>query len=132
MPYSRSIDVIGEYGLSANESPSRPAGSPATQPTSFGEAELSMQALIYIGPGKRALETRPRPRIQAATDAIVRVTATTICGTDLHILKGDVPTVESGRILGHEGVGVIEDVGSEVASFKRGDRVIISCVTSCG
>jgi alcohol dehydrogenase len=92
----------------------------------------SMKALTYRGPGKRAWEDRPKPGIQAPTDAIVRVTTTTICGTDLHILKGDLPTVESGRILGHEGVGVIEDVGSEVTAFKRGDKVIISCVTSCG
>ncbi len=96
------------------------------------KAELSMQALIYLGPGKRALETRPRPRIQAATDAIVRVTATTICGTDLHILKGDVPTVGPGRILGHEGVGVIEEVGANVSNFHIGARVLISCITSCG
>ena len=92
----------------------------------------SMKALTYRGPGKRAWEDRPKPGVQAPTDAIVRVTTTTICGTDLHILKGDLPAVESGRILGHEGVGVIEDVGSEVTAFKRGDRVIISCVTSCG
>ena len=72
-----------------------------------------MQALTYLGPGKRALEERPKPLIQAATDAIVRVTATTICGTDLHILKGDVPTVTAGRILGHEGVGIIEEVGAK-------------------
>ena len=92
----------------------------------------SMKALTYRGPGQRSWEDRPRPKVQAATDAIVRVTTTTICGTDLHILKGDLPAVESGRILGHEGVGVIEEVGSNVTAFKRGDRVIISCVTSCG
>jgi len=79
-----------------------------------------MQALTYLGPGKRALEARPKPLIQAATDAIVRVTATTICGTDLHILKGDVPTVTAGRILGHEGVGIIEEVGASVSTFKAG------------
>ncbi len=92
----------------------------------------SMKALTYRGPGNRSWEDRPRPKIQAATDAIVRMTTTTICGTDLHILKGDLPTVESGRILGHEGVGVVEEVGSNVTAFKRGDRVIISCVTACG
>ncbi|MEJ1960325.1 MAG: zinc-dependent alcohol dehydrogenase family protein [Gammaproteobacteria bacterium] len=91
-----------------------------------------MKALTYRGPGQPSWEDRPRPKVQAATDAIVRVSTTTICGTDLHILKGDLPIVESGRILGHEGVGVIEDVGSNVTTFKRGDRVIISCVTSCG
>jgi alcohol dehydrogenase len=91
-----------------------------------------MQALTYLGPGKRALEARPKPLIQAATDAIVRVTATTICGTDLHILKGDVPTVTAGRILGHEGVGIIEEVGGSVSNFKAGAHVLISCITSCG
>src|SRR6202048_464272 len=91
-----------------------------------------MQALTYLGPGRRALEARPKPLIQAATDAIVRVTATTICGTDLHILKGDVPTVTAGRILGHEGVGIIEEVGASVSNFQVGAHVLISCITSCG
>src|SRR6476646_6745678 len=91
-----------------------------------------MQALTYLGPGRRALEANPRPLIQTATDAIVRVTATTICGTDLHILKGDVPTVTAGRILGHEGVGIIEEVGVSVSTFKAGAHVLISCITSCG
>ena len=101
------------------------------QPNDQNEAKI-MKALTYRGPGRRSWEDRPRPKVQAATDAIVRVTTTTICGTDLHILKGDLPTVESGRILGHEGVGVVDEIGSNVTSFKRGDRVIISCVTSCG
>ena len=91
-----------------------------------------MKALTYLGPGKRALEAKPKPTLQAATDAIVRVTATTICGTDLHILKGDVPTVTAGRILGHEGVGIIEEVGASVSTFKAGAHVLISCITSCG
>ena len=68
--------------------------------------------------------------MQATTDALVRMTTTTICGTDLHIMKGDVPTVTDGRILGHEGVGIIESVGSGVTTFKKGDHVLISCVTS--
>ena len=72
------------------------------------------------------------PTIAAATDAIVKITKTTICGTDLHILKGDVPSCEPGRVLGHEGVGVIESVGAGVTAFKPGDRVLISCITSCG
>jgi len=91
-----------------------------------------MKALVYRGPGKKALEDHPKPDITAPTDAIVRITKTTICGTDLHILKGDVPTCEPGRILGHEGVGVIDKVGSAVTSFKPGDRVLISCISACG
>jgi alcohol dehydrogenase len=91
-----------------------------------------MQALVYLGPGKRALQNKARPGVQAPSDAVVRMVATTICGTDLHILKGDVPTVTPGRILGHEGVGVIDEVGSSVSNFKPGDRVLISCITSCG
>src|SRR5450432_42414 len=96
------------------------------------EQTNSMQALTYLGPGRRALEARPKPLIQVASDAIVRVTATTICGTDLHILKGDVPTVAPGRILGHERVGVIEEVGANVSNFQGGARVLISCMTSGG
>jgi alcohol dehydrogenase len=91
-----------------------------------------MKALTFHGPGKIALEDKPRPSLREPTDAIVRISKTTICGTDLHILKGDVPTVTDGRILGHEGVGVIEEVGENVSSFKPGDHVLISCITSCG
>lgn len=91
-----------------------------------------MKALVYHGPGKRALEEKPKPAIQAPTDAIVKITKTTICGTDLHILKGDVPTVTDGRTLGHEGVGIIDQAGDAVGSFRPGDRVLISCITSCG
>lgn len=91
-----------------------------------------MKALTYLGPGRRALEAKPKPTLQAATDAIVRVTATTICGTDLHILKGDVPTVTAGRVLGHEGAGIIEEVGTSVSNFQVGAHVLISCITSCG
>ena len=91
-----------------------------------------MIALVYQGPEKKAIEERPKPQISAPTDAIVRVSKTTICGTDLHILKGDVPTCAPGRILGHEGVGVIEQVGTAVTAFHPGDRVIISCISSCG
>ena len=92
----------------------------------------TMKALVYHGPGKKTLDERPRPTILKATDAIVKVTKTTICGTDLHILKGDVPSCEAGRILGHEGVGIVESIGSGVTAFKAGDRVLISCITSCG
>jgi alcohol dehydrogenase len=91
-----------------------------------------MKALVYLGPGIKALEDRPKPDISAPTDAIVKVTKTTICGTDLHILKGDVPTCQAGTILGHEGVGIVEKVGDAVTAFKPGDRVLISCVSACG
>jgi alcohol dehydrogenase len=91
-----------------------------------------MQALVYLGPGRKALQERPKPVLAAPTDAIVRVTRTTICGTDLHILKGDVPGCAPGRTLGHEGVGTIDSTGAGVTGFKRGDRVLISCITACG
>ena len=91
-----------------------------------------MKALVYHGPGKKAYEDHAKPQITETTDAIVRVTKTTICGTDLHILKGDLPSCEPGRILGHEGVGVVESVGASVTAFKAGDRVLISCVSACG
>lgn len=91
-----------------------------------------MKALVYHGPGKKAWEEKPNPNINKPTDAIVKILKTTICGTDLHIMKGDMPEVEAGRILGHEGVGIIEEVGGAVSNFKIGDHVIISCVTSCG
>jgi alcohol dehydrogenase len=91
-----------------------------------------MKALVYRGPGKNALEDHPKPDIAAPTDAIVKITKTTICGTDLHILKGDVPTCAPGRILGHEGVGIVEKVGPAVTAFKAGDHVLISCISACG
>ena len=91
-----------------------------------------MKALVYHGPGKKEWEEVADPKIINATDAIVQVDTTTICGTDLHILKGDLPVVTDGRILGHEGVGTITEVGQAVGKLAVGDRVIISCVTSCG
>ncbi len=91
-----------------------------------------MKALVYRGPGQKALEDRPMPRIDLATDAIVKISKTTICGTDLHILKGDVASCAPGRILGHEGVGVLAEAGQSVTGFKAGDRVLISCISSCG
>ncbi len=91
-----------------------------------------MKALIYDGPGLKSLADRPKPEIRAPSDAIVRITRTTICGTDLHILKGDVPTCKPGTILGHEGIGVVEFAGSAVTAFKPGDKVLISCITACG
>jgi alcohol dehydrogenase len=91
-----------------------------------------MKALVYEGPGRKTWKDVPMPVIQHPTDAIVKMEATTICGTDLHILKGDVPEVAPGRILGHEGVGVITEVGAGVTRLAVGDRVIVSCISSCG
>jgi alcohol dehydrogenase len=95
-------------------------------------ATATMKALVYHGPGKKALDEHPIPTIQAPSDAVVRLVKTTICGTDLHILKGDVPTCTPGRILGHEGVGVVHEVGAGVTAFRPGDRVLISCISACG
>jgi alcohol dehydrogenase len=91
-----------------------------------------MKALVYHGPGQKAWEEVAKPTILNDTDAIVRVDAVTICGSDLHILKGDVPAVTDGRILGHEAVGTVENVGAGVKTVKIGDRVLVSCITSCG
>ncbi len=91
-----------------------------------------MKALVYQGPTAKDWLEKPMPKVEKPTDAVVKVLTTTICGTDLHILKGDVPAVTNGRILGHEGVGVVESVGAAVSNFKVGDHVIISCITSCG
>jgi alcohol dehydrogenase len=91
-----------------------------------------MRALVYHGPGRKAWEEVPKPEIIADTDAIVRVDTTTICGTDLHILKGDVPVVTDGRILGHEATGIVDAVGSGVKTVKPGDHVLVSCVSVCG
>ncbi|MBC8090422.1 MAG: zinc-dependent alcohol dehydrogenase family protein [Pseudonocardia sp.] len=91
-----------------------------------------MKALVYHGPGAKAWEDVPRPTLAADTDAVVRVDTTTICGTDLHILKGDVPAMTDGRIIGHEAVGTVEEVGAAVKNTKVGDRVLVSCVSACG
>lgn len=96
------------------------------------ETPKIMKALVYHGPGNKSWEEKPKPVIIKQTDVIVRISKTTICGTDLHIMKGDVPEVVDGTIIGHEGVGVIEEVGTAVTSFKKGDHVLISCITSCG
>ena len=82
-----------------------------------------MKALVFNGVGKIALEDRPQPKVEQPGDAVVKLTRTTICGTDLHIIKGDVPTVSKGRVIGHEGIGLVEDVGAEVKGFKKGDNV---------
>jgi alcohol dehydrogenase len=92
----------------------------------------AMKALVYHGPNKKAWEEVTKPTIVDDTDAVVRVQAVTICGTDLHILKGDVPEVTDGRILGHEAVGTVESVGAGVKNVKPGDRVLVSCITACG
>lgn len=91
-----------------------------------------MKALVYYGPGKKDWVEKQKPVVQEATDVIVKITKTTICGSDLHILKGDVPSVTEGRTLGHEGVGIVDDVGNAVRNFRKGDPVLISCITSCG
>jgi len=91
-----------------------------------------MKALIYGGPGQRTWESVPDPKIQAPTDVVVKIRSSTICGTDLHILKGDVPEVGYGTILGHEAVGTIVEKGSAVSTLEEGDRVLLSCITSCG
>jgi alcohol dehydrogenase len=91
-----------------------------------------MKGLVYHGPGRRSWETVPERRIEEPTDAIVRIDTSTICGTDLHILKGDVPAVKPGTILGHEAVGTVVEVGTAVTTVQPGDRVLVSCITSCG
>jgi alcohol dehydrogenase len=111
-----------------------PQAEPATSPPGQTDASerVQMKALVFHGPGKKAWEDHPKPEVSAPTDAIVKVTKTTICGTDLHILKGDLPSCVPGRILGHEGVGIVDSVGPAVAAFKPGDKVLISCVSACG
>src|SRR3569833_2291258 len=91
-----------------------------------------MKALVYYGPGKRTWEDVPDPAVQDPEDAVVRVDGVTICGTDLHILRGDVPEVESGRVLGHEAVGTVTEVGPGVRTVRPGDRVLMSCISACG
>ncbi|MEP7020527.1 MAG: zinc-dependent alcohol dehydrogenase family protein [Pseudonocardiales bacterium] len=91
-----------------------------------------MKALVYHGPGHKAWEDVPAPELAADTDAIVRVEATTICGTDLHILKGDLPAMTDGRIIGHEAVGTVTEIGPGVKNVAVGDRVLVSCISACG
>src|SRR6266550_9546014 len=91
-----------------------------------------MKALVYNGPGLRSWEDKPHPEIQDPTDVIVRIDSATICGTDLHILKGDVPEVRPETILGHEAVGTIVEIGAAVTTLEPGDRVLVSCISSCG
>src|SRR5581483_3912230 len=91
-----------------------------------------MNAVVYHGPGEKAWEQIDDPRIEQPEDVIVRITTATICGTDLHILKGDVPEVRPGTILGHEAVGIVEETGRSVASLRRGDRVLLPAITADG
>jgi alcohol dehydrogenase len=91
-----------------------------------------MKALVYHGPGQRSWDDVPEPTIEAPTDIVVRIDSSTICGTDLHILKGDVPAVLPGTILGHEAVGTVVERGAGVTTLELGDRVLVSCITSCG
>jgi alcohol dehydrogenase len=107
-------------------------GSVVAEADSRPAEEQTMKALVYGGPGQRSWQDVPDPTVHEPTDAIVRVDAVTICGTDLHILKGDVPEVEPGRLLGHEAVGTVEAVGAGVTTIKPGDRVLVSCITACG
>jgi alcohol dehydrogenase len=96
------------------------------------QGESLMRAVVYQGPGNIALKDVPQPSLLEANDALVRIIKTTLCGTDLAIIKGGVASVEPGRIIGHEGIGIVEEVGSGVRRFKPGDKVIVSCITSCG
>jgi alcohol dehydrogenase len=105
---------------------------PGVNPVNHYKKEMAMKALVYHGPGKRSWDTVPNPTIQSPTDAIVKIDTATICGTDLHILKGDVPAVKPGTILGHEAVGTIVETGAAVTNFHIGDHVLVSCITSCG
>ncbi|MFD5746336.1 alcohol dehydrogenase catalytic domain-containing protein [Streptomyces sp. NPDC127033] len=91
-----------------------------------------MKALVFHGPGQSSWDEVPDPGVKDAADAIVRIDAVTICGTDLHILKGDVPDVEPGTVLGHEAVGEVVETGGEVRSVRPGDRVLVSCICACG
>jgi alcohol dehydrogenase len=93
---------------------------------------MVMRAVVYRGPGEKAWEDVRDPEITDSADVIVRVDATTICGTDLHILKGDVPSVRPGRVLGHEAVGTVEQVGDGIRTIGEGDRVLVSCISACG
>lgn len=105
---------------------------PTNKSSSNSSKNIMMKGLVYNGPGKIEFKDVPKPAIDKSTDAIVKIVKTTICGTDLGILHGKTPSVKPGTTLGHEGIGVIEKVGNSVNNFKKGDLVIISCITSCG
>jgi len=126
-------EIVIEPPKAANDARTAAAGTTenTTSESRTAVQKNLMKALVYRGPGLKSLEDRPKPTIQAASDAIVKMTKTTICGTDLHILKGDVATCASGRILGHEGVGIVDSVGAGVTVVRAGDHVLISCISSC-
>jgi alcohol dehydrogenase len=94
--------------------------------------EVHVRAVVYHGPGAKSWDEVPDPKIEADTDAIVRIDSVTICGTDLHILKGDVPEMTPGRVLGHEAVGTVVECGLGVHGRREGDRVLLSCISACG
>ncbi|KAJ5325142.1 uncharacterized protein N7506_008244 [Penicillium brevicompactum] len=124
----------GEYDMNT---PSIPPSTPQFNIDNISKRQLthrnmSMKALVYTGPGTVELLDRPKPTVQIPTDAVVRLLHASICGTDLHIIKGDVPNIQPGLVLGHEGVGIVEALGSAVHAFAVGERVLISCMTSCG
>ena len=124
-----TIDATAELSINRG---SLGDGETVSSKTIHKNRDIIDESSRLLGPAEKALQERPKPQIEAPTDAIVKITKTTICGTDLHILKGDVPTCKPGRILGHEGVGIIDQAGPAVTAFKPGDRVLISCVTACG
>src|SRR6476660_1103202 len=107
-------------------------GRPDRRRVGASKRRNQMKALVYHGPGQRAWEEVPDPVLEEPTDIIVRIDSSTICGTDLHILKGAVPEVKPGTILGHEAVGTVVEIGTGVTTIAPGDRVLVSCITSCG
>ncbi|KAF7559182.1 hypothetical protein G7046_g4981 [Stylonectria norvegica] len=124
-----SRSSIGAFNCTGRAAHFGLSSSPARQ---FTFRNIStMKALVYTAVNTVSLQDRPMPTLTSPTDAIIKLTKTTICGTDLHIRKGDVATCRPGRVLGHEGVGIVHSAGSSVTHFKEGDRVLISCISSC-
>lgn len=109
-----------------------PSLKPEKTNGSSSKKKAIMKGLVYNGPGKIELKEIPKPGIEKPTDALIKILKTTICGTDLGILHGKTPSVKPGTTLGHEGIGVVEEVGSAIRNFRKGDHVIISCITACG
>jgi len=128
----QNLRISGRNLARKSESAHRSSTSPVTFSFKRSRKRFIMKALVYHGPGSMSWDEVPNPTLLADTDIIVRVDVTTICGTDLHILKGDTPEVTAGRILGHEAVGTVTQVGSGVKTRSKGDRVLVSCITACG